>query len=161
MVLKKKNTPLPKKQAVKKKSVLSHASPKGTAVRPASAKKPPRSSPESKASVVGVEKIPSRLHALLDKTEITELLTAFAHGIDRMDETLLRTVLHADALLDLGPGIFQGSANDYVRWILDVAQGVRGSHHLITNIHMDLEGDTAFVSSYFHVHWRVEKQIGR
>jgi hypothetical protein len=107
------------------------------------------------------EKLPPRVQALIDKNEIDHLLATFARGIDRIDENLLRSVLHHDATLDLGPGIFQGSGNDYVTWVLGVANGLRSSHHVIGQIRVDLGGDTALVESYFHLHCRVEKPVGR
>lgn len=109
----------------------------------------------------GGEKLSPRLQAVVDKSEIADLLTLFARGIDRLDENLLRSVLHPDATLDLGPGVFQGTGGDYVHWVLGVMHGVRSSHHLIGNIRVDLEGDAALVESYFQIHLRIEKPIGR
>ena len=107
------------------------------------------------------ERLNPRLQAAIDKSEIAEVLASFARGIDRIDENLLRSVLHPDATLDLGPGVFQGTGGDYVHWVLGVVQGIRSSHHLIANIRVELEGDTALVESYFHAHIRIEKPIGR
>ena len=91
------------------------------------------------------EKLSPRLQAAVDKSEITELLARFARGIDRIDENLLRSVLHHDATLDFGPGVFQGTGGDYVHWVMGVLQGIRSSHHLIGNVRVELEGDTACV----------------
>jgi hypothetical protein len=107
------------------------------------------------------EQISPRLQAAIDKTEIMDILAKFARGVDRLDENLLRSVLHHDATLDLGPGVFQGTGGDYVRWVLGVFQGVRSSHHMIGNARIELEGDAALVESYFHTHIRIEKPIGR
>ena len=107
------------------------------------------------------ERLPPRLQAAIDKSEITEVLAKFARGIDRADENLLRSVLHHDATLDFGPGVFQGTGSDYVHWILGVMHHVRSGHHMIGNVSIDLEGDTALVESYFHVHFRIEKPVGK
>ncbi len=107
------------------------------------------------------ETLSPRLQAAIDKSEITEVLYKMARAIDRLDENLLRSVLHHDATLDLGPGVFQGTGGDYVHWVLGVFQGVRSSHHMIANAHIELEGDVALVESYFQAHIRVEKPIGR
>ncbi|MDD3029530.1 MAG: nuclear transport factor 2 family protein [Alphaproteobacteria bacterium] len=107
------------------------------------------------------ERLPPRLQAVIDKAEITEVLAKFARGLDRLDENLLRSVLHHDATLDLGPGVFQGTSGDYVHWALAIFQSIRSSHHLVSNVRVDLDGDTALVESYFHTHIRVEKPIGR
>jgi hypothetical protein len=107
------------------------------------------------------QKLSPRLQAMLDKSEITDMLTAFARGVDRIDENLLRSVLQPDATLDLGPGIFQGTGNDYVNWVLGVLQGVKSSHHMIGNVRVELEGDVALVESYFQAHFRLDKPVGR
>ena len=110
---------------------------------------------------IGGEKLPPRLQLMLDKSEISDILTSFARGIDRIDENLLRAVLHADATLDFGPGIFQGTGNDYVHWVTSVLQNVKSSHHMIGNIRIEMDGDSASVESYFNAHFRIEKPIGR
>ena len=107
------------------------------------------------------ERISPRLQAMIDKSEIADLLASFARGIDRIDENLLRSVLQPDATLDFGPGIFQGTGNDYVHWVIGVLQGIKSSHHMIGNVRVELEGDTALVESYFHAHFRLDKPVGR
>jgi len=107
------------------------------------------------------ERLSPRLQAFVDKSEINDMLATLVRGIDRIDETLLRSVLHADATLDFGPGIFQGAGNDYVHWIIGVLQNVKSSHHLIGNVRIEFDGDVALVESYFHAHFRIEKPIGR
>ena len=107
------------------------------------------------------ERLNPRMQAVIDKSEITDVLSSFARGIDRMDENLLRSVMHHDATIDLGPGIFQGSSGDYVHWVLSVLNSIRSSHHLIGTIRVELDGDTALVESYFQAHIRIEKPVGR
>lgn len=109
----------------------------------------------------GGPKLAPRLQAVVDKSEIAEVVTAFARGLDRTDENILRSVLHPDATLDLGPGIFQGTGGDYVNWVLGVLQGVKSSHHLIGSVRADLDGDAALVESYFNAHFRLDKPTGR
>jgi len=102
-----------------------------------------------------------RLQAMVDKSEISHVLATFARGLDRADENLLRSVLHPNATLDFGPGVFQGGGNDYVNWVLGVLHGVKSSHHAIAQSRIDLSGDTALSESYFQIHFRIEKSIGR
>lgn len=113
------------------------------------------------ASSATGQKLPLRLQAVVDKSEIADILYRFARGIDRIDETLLRSVCHPDATIDLGPGIFQGTANDYVHWVLGVLHQIRSSHHMIANVHAQLDGDVALVESYCHAHFRLDKPTGR
>ncbi len=105
--------------------------------------------------------LPLRLQAVVDKSELTDLLYSAARGLDRIDETLLRSVFHPDATVDLGPGVFQGTSGDYVHWVVGVLTQIRESHHLIGNVRVTLEGDAAFVESYCHAHFRLDKPTGR
>ena len=156
LVSSKKPAP-PKKQAVKKAPEVAAKKKPAPSL---SLLKFPR--PNLAAQLTGSgERLSPRLQAVVDKSEITDTLTSFARGIDRIDENLLRSLLHHDATLDFGPGIFQGTGSDYVHWVLGVLQGIRSSHHLIGHIRVELEGDIALVESYFHTHIRIEKPIGR
>lgn len=107
------------------------------------------------------ERLAPRLQAAIDRSEISEVLARFARALDRLDENLLRSILHHDATLDFGPGVFQGIGGDYVHWVFGILQSARASHHMIGNIHIDLEGDVAYVETYFQNHLRIEKPIGR
>ena len=109
----------------------------------------------------GSSKLPARVQEAIDKIEIAEVVYTFARGIDRLDETLLRTVCHPDATIDLGPGVFQGMVNDYIVWLLGVMQQVRSTHNLIGNVRAQIDGDTALVESYVQTHHRLDKPTGR
>lgn len=101
------------------------------------------------------------LQRLIDENDIRRVVTNFAHALDRMDETLLRTLFHSDATLDFGPGLFQGTAGDYVPWVMGVLQAARSSQHLVAQTRVELEGDAALVETYVQSHFRVEKPVGR
>ncbi|MGE3624151.1 MAG: nuclear transport factor 2 family protein [Bdellovibrionales bacterium] len=102
-----------------------------------------------------------RLQAVVDKSEIAEVIATFGRSLDRLDENLLRSVLQPDATIDLGPGVFQGTGNDYVHWVLGVLAGVKSSHHLLGPSLVTLEGDAALAETYFHAHFRLDKPTGR
>jgi SnoaL-like domain len=120
-----------------------------------------RPSMMSQLSAGAGEKLPVRVQAMVDKSEISHVLASFARGLDRVDENLLRSVLHPDATLDFGPGIFQGTGNDYVHWVLGVLHGVKSSHHVLAQSRIELSGDAAQAETYFTTHFRIEKSIGR
>jgi hypothetical protein len=160
----KKKPPKPKKAAARKPVAKKAVLAKTKSVRSVSIlKRMPRPSLMSQltSSVSPGQKLPLRLQVVVDKSEIADLLYRFARGIDRIDETLLRSIYHPDATVDLGPGIFQGTANDYVHWVLSVLHQVRSSHHAFSNIHAQLNGDVALVESYCHAHFRLDKPTGR
>lgn len=169
MVSAKKKAP-PVKKAAKPAPAKSKTKPVAKPKAPAKAA-PPKSKPAMTPRIVlrplsppsssQNAALPVRLQAAIDKTEIADLLYAYARSLDRLDETLLRSVFHPDASLDLGPGVFQGTSNDYVHWVMGVLNQTRESHHLIGNVHATLEGDAAFVESYCHAHFRLDKPTGR
>lgn len=102
-----------------------------------------------------------RVQALLDRQEITDLLHTYCRAVDRGDENLLRSVYHPDASDDRGPGIFQGTAQEFVAWCMGVLHNVKLTHHLLTNIRIDLRGDTALAESYFLAYHRLDKPTGK
>lgn len=154
--------PTSKKAAVPSKSSKKEAKPAKSSSSPKA-----KSSPLAKAPVFSSfakshePSLSPRLQAAVDKSEIADLVASFARSLDRLDETLLRSVFHADASLDLGPGLFQGTASDYAAWVFSVLQQVRSSHHLIGSVQARLEGDVAYVETYAQVHFRLDKPTGR
>ena len=157
--------------AVKKK-IVSEKKPqaKATVVKAPVVKAKPRSNvallkmprPSLVAQLGGKnDALPREMQALLDKNEIGQLVASFARALDRADETLLRSVLHPDATIDFGPGMFQGTGSDYVNWQLGVLSGVKSSHHHIGQTRTELEGDTALVESYVNIQFRLDKPVGR
>src|SRR5579859_3348552 len=107
--------------SAKKPTVQMSTAKKTTAKKINNILKLPRPSLVSQLTGHG-ERLSPQLQALVDKNEINEVVNSFARAIDRTDENLLRSVLHADATLDFGPGVFQGVGNDYVHWVLGVMQ---------------------------------------
>ena len=162
MAAQRKTKPQPKKQPAKKAAAKPAKKTKpAKAARPQLASFRPTAIISTPSFASAANRVPPQLQALLDKNDIAEKLYTYCRAIDRIDETLLRSVFHPDATLDLGPGIFQGSSSDYIQWKLGVLQQIRSSHHLIGNIRADLEGDVALVESYFTVHYRLDKPTGR
>jgi hypothetical protein len=104
---------------------------------------------------------PPRVQALLDKQEITDLMYAYARGIDRAEENLVRSVFHPDANIDFGPGIFQGGVPEFISWALEVRGGMRATHHMVANIRIDLRGDNAHAEAYFMNWHRLDKSTGK
>lgn len=103
----------------------------------------------------------TRLQMVTDRMELEDLLQRIARGMDRADESLLRTAFHTNATIDCGAGLFQGTASDYIAWILDVIAQSRISQHMLGNMWVQLDGDTALVESYCQIYFRLEKPTGR
>lgn len=90
----------------------------------------------------------SAVQALLDKQEITEVLTRYLRGADRGDAAGIAACYLPGATEDHG-GVFTGTAEDYVASITPVLTHPRGrTMHSMTNVLIDLDGDTATAESY-------------
>jgi hypothetical protein len=84
---------------------------------------------------------------LLDKQQITELLYRYCRAVDRIDRELGYSVWHDDAVADYG-SIYQGSGRGVTDFICDSHKhGVVHSHQ-ITNVIIELAGDTARSEAY-------------
>jgi hypothetical protein len=163
--------PAAKTKVAAKKPVAKTAAKPATAKQPVAAKPTaaPRAAMTSFRPALSVggfsahadSRVPPQLQSLIEKSDIADRIYAYCRAVDRIDETLLRTVFHPDATLDLGPGVFQGTASDYIPWLLGVLQQMRASHHMVANIRSDVEGDAALVESYFTAHHRLDKSTGR
>ena len=86
--------------------------------------------------------------ALLDKQEITELLTRYLRSVDRGDVATLRSCYLPGATEDHG-GLFAGPARDYVDSITAALTHPRArTSHNMTNLLIELAGDVATAESY-------------
>lgn len=87
------------------------------------------------------------LEEMLDEHACARLIYRLARGLDRCDETLLRSVFHEDATDD--HGMFKGSATDFVNWVLPTLRTMERTQHLIGNVLIDVTGDVAHGEAYF------------
>ena len=88
------------------------------------------------------------LQALLDKQEITELLTRYLRSVDRGDLDTLRSCYLPGATEDHG-GLFLGPAAEYVDGITgDLTHPRARTSHNMTNLLIELDGDVATAESY-------------
>ena len=89
----------------------------------------------------------ARLQEIVDRAAIERVLFDYCSGIDRCDEELLRSVYHPGAYDD--HGVFKGDAGDFVTFALDSLRSMDlATQHLVSNIRIDLHGDTARVEFY-------------
>jgi SnoaL-like domain len=88
------------------------------------------------------------LQTLLDKQEITELLTRYLRSVDRGDVDTLRGCYLPEATEDHG-GLFAGPAVEYVDSITrDLTHPRARTSHNMTNLLIELNGDVATAESY-------------
>jgi hypothetical protein len=87
------------------------------------------------------------VRSLLDRQEIEDCLRRYARGVDRLDEELIRSAFHPDAV-DNHVAV-NGSVDDFLAWLLPRHRERRGSLHHIGNVSIDLDGDVAHVEAYY------------
>jgi hypothetical protein len=89
------------------------------------------------------------LRAISDRLQIRELLDAYAAGIDTRDWSLLASCCAPDAVLDYtaygGP---RGTVQEAVEWIARAMSQIAVSQHLVTNVRISIDGDTATSHCY-------------
>jgi hypothetical protein len=100
----------------------------------------------------------ARLAALLDKQEIAEIIYRVARALDRCDESLLRGCFHPDATDD--HGLFTGTAEAFVPWVMKTLQSMTATSHFIGNILIETTGDIAAAESYFTAFHRLATPDG-
>lgn len=92
--------------------------------------------------------LPRDLQVLLDKNEITELLTRYLRSIDRGDIATLRACYLPGATEEHG-GIYSGTAQGYIDTIEDALRHPRAvGTHALTNVLVDVDGDRARSEHY-------------
>lgn len=90
------------------------------------------------------------LQALSDKLEIQEQLARYARGVDTRDWDLFKSVFTDDALLDYSSAGIPAGPRDQIAAIFEQAfTGIAMAQHFITNIEIELDGDSARVRAMF------------
>lgn len=97
---------------------------------------------------------PDRLQRLCDERDIQRELILFARAMDDRDWTAMTDILADDAEGDFGTGRLHGSAAiiELIRGFLD---SCGPTQHLLGNVVIDVDGDTAFSQAYIrdvHLH---------
>ena len=99
-----------------------------------------------------------RLRELLDRMAIEDVLYRYCHAVDRCDAELLRTVYWPGAIDD---HIFwQGTAEDFVDFCIPILKSRDQTMHSITNVLIRIEGNQAFVQSYYRAYERLRRKDG-
>jgi hypothetical protein len=105
-----------------------------------------------------------QLTQLLDKQAIADGVMTYARAIDRLDEAMLRSVFHPDSQHAHGfvgpssdPSIpsSPGKPGDFVAYAFDVLNTHVRTHHQLGNLFIELDGDDAYVETYFTAYHRM------
>jgi 3-phenylpropionate/cinnamic acid dioxygenase small subunit len=91
------------------------------------------------------------LQTLADRLEINDLLTTYATSVDDKDWTAYRNVFTPDAFIDYeSAGGVKGSVDEVVAWMQETMAGFPMTQHLVANVKVQLDGDTAKVRAMFY-----------
>jgi hypothetical protein len=89
----------------------------------------------------------AEIRDLAARRDITDVIQRYMRGLDRLDAALVRSAFHEDARIDVG--LMQGGTDGYVAFTQEMLGGMTGSHHLLGQIRIEVDGDRAFAESYF------------
>jgi 3-phenylpropionate/cinnamic acid dioxygenase small subunit len=91
------------------------------------------------------------LQTLADRLEINDLLTRYAHSVDSKNWALYRSVFTDDAFIDYeSAGGIKGDREAVANWLETTMAGFPMTQHLISNIDVKIDGDTASVRAMFY-----------
>ena len=86
-----------------------------------------------------------------DRIEITDLLTRYARAVDRKDWALYRTVFTPDAHIDYSSaGGAVSGVEAMCDWLAEALAQFPATQHMVSNVHIDLDGDGATVEAMYH-----------
>lgn len=87
------------------------------------------------------------LEELRSRAEIAEVVMRYCRGFDRCDEALLCSCFHPDATHE--HGAFRGLSVDFCAQGLQMVRKVVLTHHQLGQISIEIDGERAWVESYF------------
>ncbi|MCK0092504.1 nuclear transport factor 2 family protein [Rhodococcus sp. HNM0563] len=86
--------------------------------------------------------------------EIRTCIVRLARGEDRRDSKAVSSSFWPDAIVDFG--IFAGSFDDYLAWVIPGSDAVLVTQHLLGQTHIELDGDTARAETHVTAYHRVD-----
>lgn len=93
------------------------------------------------------------LRQVADRQEIDSAVHRYCRALDRRDRKLLESVFHPDSTHEMGG--FVGPSSQFCQFAFDVLSGLETTQHMLGNVLIELDGDTAWVESYFQAYHRV------
>ena len=98
------------------------------------------------------------LQALADKHAITEQIYRYCRAVDRLDVPLGHRVFHEDAEADYGADYYQGPGRGVIDTIIKHHEQLVSHSHQVTNVLIDLDGDSAGSEAYVTGTMRMERE---
>lgn len=88
-----------------------------------------------------------KLREVIDRQEIWALMQRYGRAVDRCDRELLRSVYWPDATEDHGS--FVGTPEQFIDWVMGIADRHVSAFHGLLNHSCDLVGDNAYCETYY------------
>ncbi|NMH98221.1 nuclear transport factor 2 family protein [Pseudonocardia sp. K10HN5] len=94
------------------------------------------------------------------RREIEDAILRYCRGVDRCDGDLVRSAYHDDGHDDHGE-LFRGTVAEYVPWVLGLLRDrFTSTMHTITNLSVDVDGDTARSEAYCIAYHTLDTDAG-
>jgi hypothetical protein len=90
---------------------------------------------------------PAALQRLLDRQAIEDCVLRYTRGVDRGDEGLIRSAYHPDASENHAG--YEAELERIVPFLFKVHARYSGYQHYVTDIAVEIDGDTADADSYW------------
>lgn len=94
--------------------------------------------------------IAEQVRWLVDREQIRDVLCRYVRGVDRVEPELIRSAYHEDSADEHGFVVVSGSQFADQRWRSSPLRGP--SNHLLGEPFITLDGDAAYVETYFIAH---------
>lgn len=96
------------------------------------------------------------IDSLIAKQDITDVIYRYARAVDRADGEMLHSCYWDEAIEEHGSS-YSGPARDYIDGAMKRLAKTGTMMHLVGNIHVEFDGDTAWVETYLLTFARFEK----
>ena len=94
--------------------------------------------------------------ALADRIAAEDLLTRYATAVDRRDWEQYRSIFTADAEIDYtSAGGIAGTVDEIVEFLSTSLEMFEMTQHLVSNINLEVNGDSATVTAMFNNPMRI------
>ena len=97
------------------------------------------------------------IRALADKQAIRELILTYCRAVDRLDVPLGHSIWLDDGYADYGADYYQGPGRGVIDTICQHHLGLSSHSHQVSNILIELQGDSAGSESYVTGTMRLER----
>lgn len=96
---------------------------------------------------------------LSEKSAIRDVLSRYCRGLDRMDKPMAYSVFADDATANYY-GIYEGTGHGFIDWVWGAHLTMETHSHQITNVLIELKGDTAVSEAYVTVVLQQQRPTG-